>query len=205
RGRHGVEQRHFPSSGQRGQLQGVGGEVDRAAQAEGGEDLEDREIEGKRGRRENAGQIVRRKLRRGPADARRGATVLDGDAFRTAGGAGGVDEIGEVGGGGAKGALTPGPSPGSPRPVPGRGETSNTKGLWLDSGTPVPLCHPAGSLGDPKDLGEGKVRPPRSFRLARLALRMTALGFSLGLIVNCPCWSPLSRGWGGGSRERGRG
>jgi len=33
--------------------------------------------------------------------------------------------------------------------------------------------HPAGSLGDPKDLGGGKVRPPRSFRLARLALRMT--------------------------------
>ncbi len=35
--------------------------------------------------------------------------------------------------------------------------------------------HPAGSLGDPKDLdlSGGKVRPPRSFPLAGLALRMT--------------------------------
>jgi len=29
-------------------------------------------------------------------------------------------------------------------------------------------------LGDPKDLGEGKVRPPRSLPLARLALGMTS-------------------------------
>ncbi|HEY2739612.1 MAG TPA: AMP-binding protein, partial [Thermoanaerobaculia bacterium] len=29
----------------------------------------------------------------------------------------------------------------------------------------APRSHPAGSPGDPKDLGEGKVRPPRSFRL----------------------------------------
>src|SRR6185369_11018852 len=42
--------------------------------------------------------------------------------------------------------------------------------------SPAPGSHPAGSLGDPKDLGGGKIRPPRSFPLARLALRMTAPG-----------------------------
>jgi hypothetical protein len=39
--------------------------------------------------------------------------------------------------------------------------------------------HPAGGLGDPKDLGDGKVRPPRSFPLAGLALRMTPGSFIL--------------------------
>ncbi|HEY2738888.1 MAG TPA: AMP-binding protein, partial [Thermoanaerobaculia bacterium] len=45
-----------------------------------------------------------------------------------------------------------------------------------EAGTTAPQSHPAGSLGDPKDLGEGKVRPPRSFPLAGLALRMTGEG-----------------------------
>ncbi|HEY2737751.1 MAG TPA: condensation domain-containing protein, partial [Thermoanaerobaculia bacterium] len=44
-----------------------------------------------------------------------------------------------------------------------------------DFETTAQRSHPAGSPGDPKDLGEGKVRPPRSFPLAGLALRMTPL------------------------------
>jgi len=44
-----------------------------------------------------------------------------------------------------------------------------------DFETTAQRSHPAGSLGDSKDLGEGKVRPPRSFPLAGLALRMTPL------------------------------
>ena len=61
------------------------------------------------------------------------------------------------------------------------------------------------SLASGKDLGEGKLRPPRSFRLARLALRMTggeACGtekrlFGKGL--------PSPGGGLGGRWERGRG
>jgi len=53
--------------------------------------------------------------------------------------------------------------------VAGRPRDADKPG-FLDYGS---RSHPAGSLGDPKDLGEGKVRPPRSFPLAGLALRMT--------------------------------
>ena len=55
-----------------------------------------------------------------------------------------------------------------------------TAGLLL--GFHPQRSHPAGSLGDPKDLGEGKVRPPRSFRLVPRPQddRSTGLAFFLG-------------------------
>jgi len=48
-----------------------------------------------------------------------------------------------------------------------------------EAGLKPTRCHPAGSLGDPKDLGAGKLRPPRSLPLARLALGMTSRGKNL--------------------------
>ena|GEM_PF-1348791 len=53
---------------------------------------------------------------------------------------------------------------------------------FLMLGSHSPRSHPAGSPGDPKDLGEGKLRPPRSFRLVPRPQddRSTGLGFFLG-------------------------
>jgi len=56
-----------------------------------------------------------------------------------------------------------------------------TAGLLM-LGSHSPRSHPAGSPGDPKDLGEGRVRPPRSFRLVPRPQddRSTDLAFFLG-------------------------
>jgi hypothetical protein len=56
--------------------------------------------------------------------------------------------------------------------LPRREQETKTAAFELDSRASP--CHPEREFNDPKDLGGGKLRPPRSFRLVKLALRMTA-------------------------------
>jgi hypothetical protein len=98
-GRHGVDQgdRQPRRQGrQRRQVGRAGREDDRASRGKRHEDLEDRQVEAHRGRRQDARQLGRREDPEGPADEGRGAAMRDGDGLGPSGGARGVDEVGEI-------------------------------------------------------------------------------------------------------------
>src|SRR6185369_16189047 len=117
-----VDQRRLKLRRQAEELKAVAEQDHPAAAGERSEDLEDRKIETDRGRGDHGREVLRGEDLARPAQERHGVAMSDADAFRTTGRAGGVDDVGEVCGRRAEGALTPGPSPGSPRPFPGRGE-----------------------------------------------------------------------------------
>jgi hypothetical protein len=145
--RHGVDQRHEIARREPRQGECVVREDDGAAEGQGDEDLEDGEVEGDRGGRQNAGPTLRRVGRRRPGDAGHGAAVAHADAFRGAGRAGGVDEVGETV---RKNALTPGPSPISHPPPAGRGENFDRETFLDDeprSAVPYQVIEPLLRIG----------------------------------------------------------
>ncbi len=95
-GRDGVDQRDLPRRRQVREGESVVGQDRPAAQRGHHEQLEDRQVEADRGRRQDSRQLLRRIDPRGPAGEGDDGAVLDRDPFRTAGRSRGVDDVGEV-------------------------------------------------------------------------------------------------------------
>ncbi|MND82282.1 hypothetical protein D3C80_741100 [compost metagenome] len=100
RRRHAVDQAHLIACGQFRQLQGVTRQHDRTAAGQGDENLPDRQVEAHRGRSQHPLQVGLAVDLLAPVDQRQHVAVGDGHALGLAGGAGGVDHIGQVVGGG---------------------------------------------------------------------------------------------------------
>ncbi len=92
----GVDERHLAGVGHRRQRQRVAHQEDGAAAREGREQLEDGEVEADGGGRQRARELLAGESTRGPVEERRRAGVGNRHALGSAGGAGGVDDVGEV-------------------------------------------------------------------------------------------------------------
>ena len=95
-GRHRVEQAHPRRRRVAGEGERVGGEDQPSPGGERGEDLEHREVEAHRGGAEHVVELGGGERLPRPGEQRRRRRVRDRHALGTAGGAGGVDEVGEV-------------------------------------------------------------------------------------------------------------
>ena len=93
-----VDQRHLAPGRQRRQGQGVVGQDHRPAPGEGGEDLEDRQVEADGGRGQDPGEVFRGESRARPEHPFDRRPVLQSHPLRASGRAGGVDHIGQVAG-----------------------------------------------------------------------------------------------------------
>ena len=91
----GVDQRQLPAQARAGHRHRVREDHHRAAQREGGEDLEDREVEADRGDRHRPCHLLGTELPASPGHERRGAAVGEHDSLGLSGRPGGVDEVGQ--------------------------------------------------------------------------------------------------------------
>ena len=96
RRRHGVDQAHLIALRQVRQLQGVARHDRANRRGEGDENLPHRQVEAHRRRGQHALQIVFAVDLGGPVNQRLHVAMGNGHAFRFAGGAGGVDHVGQI-------------------------------------------------------------------------------------------------------------
>ncbi len=96
RRRHGVDQAYLLAGRQLWQFQGVAGHDQETAIGQGDEDFPDRQVEAHRGRGQHALDVFSAVHLLRPVRQGRDVAVGDGHALGLAGGAGGVDHIGEV-------------------------------------------------------------------------------------------------------------